>query len=82
MSDRIVGLLAWALLAGLTLPAVGQQTDPPGAAGTIPAPPADFDKKRDGIGRGRLETVEYDSATVGAKRKATAGSTADCTAST
>src|SRR5262249_1161643 len=34
------------------------------------APPKDFDKKRDGIDRGKLETVEYDSTTVGAKRKA------------
>src|ERR1700686_5154765 len=29
-----------------------------------------FDAKRDGIDRGNLETVDYDSATVGAKRKA------------
>ncbi|MBA4187083.1 MAG: enterochelin esterase [Planctomycetaceae bacterium] len=36
----------------------------------FPNPPKDYDKKRDGIERGKLETVEYDSATVGAKRKA------------
>jgi enterochelin esterase-like enzyme len=36
----------------------------------FPAPPADFDKKRDNIERGKLETVEYDSTTVGVKRKA------------
>ena len=32
--------------------------------------PKGFDAKRDGIDRGKLETVEYDSTTVGAKRKA------------
>lgn len=61
MRFRTAGPLAWAVLAGLALPALAQP----------PAPPADFDKKRDGVERGRLETVEYDSAVVGAKRKAT-----------
>jgi enterochelin esterase-like enzyme len=32
--------------------------------------PKDFDAKREGIDRGKLETVEYESATVGGKRKA------------
>jgi len=32
-------------------------------------PPADIVKKRDGIPRGKLEMVEYDSKTVGTKRK-------------
>ncbi len=32
--------------------------------------PQGFDARRDGIERGKLETVEYDSSTVGAKRKA------------
>jgi GH35 family endo-1,4-beta-xylanase/enterochelin esterase-like enzyme len=36
----------------------------------FPAPPEGFDRSRDGIDRGRLETVEYDSTTVGVKRKA------------
>jgi enterochelin esterase-like enzyme len=36
----------------------------------LPAPPKDFDVKRDGIDRGKLETVEYDSKTVDGKRKA------------
>jgi enterochelin esterase-like enzyme len=35
----------------------------------FPAAPADFDKKRDGAVRGRIQTVEYDSKTVGNKRK-------------
>ena len=36
----------------------------------FPPAPAGFDAKRDGIPHGRLETVEYDSKTVGVKRKA------------
>ena len=35
----------------------------------FPEPPAGFDVKRDGIPHGRLEMLEYDSKTVGAKRK-------------
>jgi enterochelin esterase-like enzyme len=37
---------------------------------SIAAAPAGFDKRRDGIERGKLETVEYESTTVGTKRKA------------
>jgi enterochelin esterase-like enzyme len=36
----------------------------------FPAPPKGFDTRRDSIDRGKLETIEYDSTTVGAKRKA------------
>ncbi|HEX4608889.1 MAG TPA: alpha/beta hydrolase-fold protein [Urbifossiella sp.] len=72
MSVRLMALAVWAVLAG---PAASVLAQPPdakkeGAAAPFPAPPADYDKKRDGIARGRLETVEYDSATVGGKRKA------------
>lgn len=35
----------------------------------FPAPPEGFSKKRDGIPRGAIETVTYQSATVGTKRK-------------
>ena len=35
-----------------------------------PAPPTGFDNKRDGIDRGKAETVEYESKTVGVKRAA------------
>jgi enterochelin esterase-like enzyme len=35
----------------------------------FPPAPEGFDKKRDGIARGKVETVEYDSKTVGNKRK-------------
>ncbi len=67
MSGRIVALLAWVVLAGSTLPTPAQKDDP---TEKYPAPPEGFDKKRDGIDRGKLETVEYDSKTVGVKRKA------------
>lgn len=35
----------------------------------LPAPPKGFDIRRDGVKRGKLETVEYESKTVGVKRK-------------
>src|SRR6478609_8395750 len=40
------------------------------AAENFPAPPRGFDARRDGVDRGKLETVEYDSTTVDVKRKA------------
>jgi enterochelin esterase-like enzyme len=67
MSGRIVALLAWAVLVGLTVPAAAQTDD---KTEKSPAPPEGFDKRRDGIDRGKLEAVEYDSTTVGVKRKA------------
>ena len=36
----------------------------------LSAPPKGFDARRGGIERGKLETVEYQSTTVGVKRKA------------
>ena len=36
----------------------------------FPAPPDGFDKARNGIAHGKLEMVEYDSKSVGTKRKA------------
>jgi enterochelin esterase-like enzyme len=36
----------------------------------FPTPPVGFDKARDGIAHGKLEMVEYDSKSVGTKRKA------------
>lgn len=48
-------------------PAEGEG-DPP--TQQFKAPPAGFADRRDGIERGKLETVEYDSTTVGVKRKA------------
>ncbi len=46
----------------------GRETDE--KAEKFSPPPKGFDARRDGIDRGKLETVEYDSTTVGVKRKA------------
>jgi enterochelin esterase-like enzyme len=67
-------------LAALVLPlALTTSTAQPKKGGKIelgpddkaafPAAPDGFGKKRDGIERGKVETVEYDSKTVGNKRK-------------
>jgi enterochelin esterase-like enzyme len=45
---------------------VGKQDQAQG----LPPAPKGFDLKRDAIDRGKLETIEYDSTTVGMKRKA------------
>lgn len=72
MSNHIAALAAWAVLACPTVPAWAQ----PGngkkdeTAERFPAPPTGFDTRRDGIDHGKLETVEYESTTVGEKRKA------------
>jgi enterochelin esterase-like enzyme len=72
MSRRIVALVAYAVMAGAAAPASAQ----PGRgksddrAEPFSAPPAGYDSRRDGIDRGKMETVAYDSTTVGAKRKA------------
>jgi enterochelin esterase-like enzyme len=57
--------LVWAMGLGGLSRAAGD--DKPEA---IAAPPRGFDVRREGIERGKLETVEYDSKTVGVKRKA------------
>lgn len=60
--------LAVIMFLGMISPSAQAQ---PGAASVekFPAPPAGYDQKRDGVEHGRLETVEYDSTTVGGKRK-------------
>jgi enterochelin esterase-like enzyme len=73
MCERIAALLTGVLLAcsatsGAAQPAVEKEAAP---AEKFPAPPAGYDQKRDGIERGKAEVVEYDSSTVGNKRKAT-----------
>lgn len=67
MSRRIPALVAWVVLAGLAVPSPARQGD---KAEKFPTPPAGYDTRRDGIDRGKLETVEYDSKTVGIVRKA------------
>src|SRR6516162_10415436 len=65
-------LLALTALGCLTVPALAQPGDATkdDKAEKFPAPPKGFDARRDGIDHGKLETVEYDSTTVGVKRKA------------
>ena len=71
MNGRNLALILGAALACTT----GSLTAQPGQLKTdltvekFPTPPQDYDQKRDGIERGKLETVEYDSTTVGVKRK-------------
>ena len=61
-------LLALTGLAWLTAPALAQPGE--SKAAQLPAPPRGFDARRDGIERGKLETVEYESTTIGTKRRA------------
>jgi enterochelin esterase-like enzyme len=72
MSERILAFIACALLACPSSPALAQSDDAKkdDKAEKYPAPPMGFDTRRDGIDHGKVEVVEYDSATVGAKRKA------------
>ncbi|HUY92781.1 MAG TPA: alpha/beta hydrolase-fold protein [Pirellulales bacterium] len=65
MSERIHALVACAVLAFTTLPALARAED-----SSLLAPPEGFDVPREGIDHGKLETLEYDSTTVGIKRKA------------
>lgn len=71
MSNRFSPFVACAVLAlaapsALVTPAAMAQSGDE----KFPAPPAGFDVRREGIDRGKLETVEYDSTTVGLNRKA------------
>jgi enterochelin esterase-like enzyme len=76
MTCRILALAAFAALAIPYHPALAQPSEEKAAASKAQpaeeytAPPEGFDKRRDGIEHGKVETVEYDSTTVGAKRKA------------
>ena len=60
--------LALMTMVGLMSSARAQPGDVKAAKFT--APPKGFDARRDGIDHGKLESVEYESATVGMKRKA------------
>ena len=57
---------AYAAIVDARPAAEPRAADPPAE---LPAPPKDFDGKREGIERGKVETVEYDSKAAGAKRK-------------
>jgi enterochelin esterase-like enzyme len=64
MKHFIVALAAALMLMLEASPGRAQVTDQ-----RFPAPPAGFDTRREGIARGKMEVVEYDSTTVGIKRK-------------
>ena len=72
MSRRTPAIVAFGVLACLISTALAQPPDEnkDGATRKFTAPPNDYDKKRNGIDRGKLEPVEYDSSTVGIRRKA------------
>src|SRR5579862_8269950 len=57
-------LVSIIVLAFATTPTFAQASD-----ANLPAPPDGFDARRQSIAHGKLETVEYDSTTVGIKRK-------------
>src|SRR5579872_4278694 len=65
MNQSILTLVAGVVLAWSVEPTLAQ----PGEEKFAP-PPAGFDARRDAIDHGKLELVEYDSSTVGLKRKA------------
>lgn len=65
MTKPIITVVSWAVLAGSTGSAPAQPDTE-----KFPAPPDGFDARREGIERGQLERVEYDSTTVGLTRMA------------
>jgi enterochelin esterase-like enzyme len=72
MSNRILAVIACLVMALWSVPSLAQPGDGQKEANvaSLSAPPDGFDARRDGIERGKIETVEYDSTTVGGKRKA------------
>src|SRR5687768_14144120 len=72
MSQRILAIVACCVLSYPITAILAQPPDgkKDGTAAGLLAPPEGFDKERDGIERGKLETVEYESKTVGVMRKA------------
>lgn len=67
---RMIRLCASALLLAAIPSAAAVQNGAPQEPQIRTAPPG-FDTRREGIERGRVETVEYDSKTVGIRRKMT-----------
>jgi enterochelin esterase-like enzyme len=72
MTYRIVAFIAWMALAltactALAQPEGEQKSEQTEKFGT---PPQGYDTRREGVERGKVETIEYDSTTVGIKRQA------------
>lgn len=58
-------VVVWIVVGFSAVPVVAESEN-----GTFPTPPDGYDVRREGIDHGKLETIEYDSTTVGVKRKA------------
>src|SRR5690242_21146076 len=71
MSKRILLVVVFFAAACWGVPLLAQSDDgQKGNAGaSLAAPPDGYDTRREGLERGKVETVEYDSSTVGGKRK-------------
>jgi enterochelin esterase-like enzyme len=65
MRNRNCAIIACTVIVFATMPASAQKPD-----ANVSPPPKGFDVRRDGVDRGKLELVEYDSKGVGIKRKA------------
>src|SRR4051794_13426976 len=63
MKRFAIPLLCGSTLLAMAISASSQDQKP------LKAAPKGFDTKREGIARGKIETIEYDSKTVGGKRK-------------
>jgi enterochelin esterase-like enzyme len=57
------------LLGGITFLSLALALQAAAQTQEVPKAPKGFDVRRDNIDRGKVETVEYDSKTIGAKRK-------------
>ncbi|MBN9523265.1 esterase [bacterium] len=69
MSQRIPSCFVLAVATCLVVGTTGA-ADEPTAQVKFGPPPAGYDVRREGVARGKLETVEYHSTTVGGKRRA------------
>lgn len=65
MTRLFVPVIALILFSATVVPALAQQIDH-----QFSSPPEGYDVRRDAIVHGQLQVIEYDSTTVGAKRKA------------
>ncbi|MFN0018787.1 MAG: alpha/beta hydrolase [Pirellulaceae bacterium] len=65
--EKFIAAQATPTTTSVSQPGAETQDD---KAEKFPSPPAGYDTRRDEISRGKVETVEYDSTTVGVKRKA------------
>jgi enterochelin esterase-like enzyme len=63
MCRRVIGLIAGGVFLAL-VPYLAAQTPAP-----LPPAPKGFDTKRENVSGGKVETIEYDSKSEGAKRK-------------